>query len=644
MADLLVKVGADISQFNKAMSDVETGAKTVANDVSKNLSDAAMNTEKLGGSALSASMRFQQMRSGISAARDGVLAFTLSGQSADRSLMAMGHHITSLVNETGSFKGAMSALASSLWGAGGLILGITLAMELWDKYSKAQEKAKKGGEEYINTLGSVDQALLKGAQAGENETVRLGILYNATQNHALSLKDRNKAYDELASKYPQFFSNADREKTLLGENTVAYDKLRDAILAAAMAKSAEEQIGKNDNRKLENLKKGTDLAVLQAKAQTDLSKAQKSIKEDRAAGLPESTYDQAVVASRTKTINDLIKQQNNLKTDSNKLDKQNNDLTAIAATNENKAGYKTAPEDSKKDTKAKEAKTYLQQLEDQFKKLQSVEDEWIAKGNTFEWWNPTKTERALMQLQTLIDAAKEANNQLGKIDGTQARSGGYSMNTATGKTKTNVPITEVPLELGTVEGVQKMAKAYLDLSNKQAQAAAEQSLYNKELKESQKIGQDIVRTFGHGLMNAFESAMNGTKSFVQAMSQFLTQLIEKLIAAAIAAAVLAALLSATGFGAALGMGSDATSFVGLFSQLAGMGGGSKHASGGIFTQAHVGTFAEAGPEAIVTPQHLADFAGVAQGGGSMKVEPFQIGATMWFKQTQRTNKYINRTS
>lgn len=634
-----------LSAYTTALnSSLSAGFKSSSVEV-KAFATEINNTNKtlteLGGNTLSNSMKFQQMRSGLSAMRDGTLAFAIGGQRADMMLMAMGHHITSLVNETGSLGGALKALGSSLGGVGGAILLLTIAYEIYEHSTK---KAKETTEDYVKTLDSVRQASLKGQQDGASEITRLQVLYTATQNHALSLKDRNLAYDELERKYPKFFTNAEREKTILGENSKAYMQLANSILAAAMAKAYEEQIGTNSKRDYENVQKINDQLKIQATNQAAINKEVATLQKM----YPEMPKDELLTLYGDRLIGYKSNIEaaalaiSHLTTDSKKLNEQNIQLATMAGTEEQKSGFKTAGEDSKTD-KTKKTKTQLQELEDQLKKLQSQEDDLILHGYVPDMLKPTTLEHTIVQITAMIDKVKELNSEITK--------GADPNNKTTIHAVQNLS-KETPLQNQTIAGdpnVLKNMKAMVKARGEEVHmimaASVAQSDYNAELKIGQKIGQDLIKTFGEGLMTAFQSAISGTQNFVSAMGHFLEQLIEKLIAAAIAAEVLSILLDATGFGTALGMSASSQSFTGLFSQLAGFGSVSKHADGGIFTRAHVGMFGEAGPEAIVTPKHLQEFANVSgNNSNNMQLEPVVLGPALYLKWKTRSDKFNGRTT
>lgn len=637
MADLSVQIGADISAYKAAMTAAGQTAQQTADQIRNALNNANKNVDSLGNSAQSASMKFMQMRSGMSAARDGALAFVVGGQRADMMLMAMTHHINSLVNETGSLGGAFKSMGNSLLGVGGVLLALTLAFEVYEKTTK---KAKDTTVDYVSTLNSVRQATLKGQQDGQTEITRLQVLYKATQDHTLSLKDRNLAYDELEKKYPQFFTNAEREKTLLGENAKGYTALANAILAAAMAKAYEAQIGLNSNRIFEDQNKGNDLLVKQAALQKEVANAQKNIAESNkyvgGNGQAGNSYDPAVLARSTLELEKNKKAVEDLNADITKLNADNAKLSNLSLGAEQKAGFKTTPEDSSKTPK--DAKTELAQLEEQLRKLQSAEDDVILKGHVPDLLNPTKLEHSIEQLTAVIAHVKELNSEIGNFHG-EAKSLSFTGNKGADSVA-NVQTTGMDVDKGNIDDLQKMAKAYIALNQEKNRSLALSKQYNDENKEDAKTLKDLTRTIGQGLMNAFELALSGQESFLSAFGGFIVKLIEKLIAAAIAAAALAALLSLTGFGVAMGASAG---FGSLFGTLSGLGGITAHAQGGIFTQPTIGMFGEAGAEAIVTPKHLQDFAGTSGGSQHITIEPMMIGSDLFYKQRVRSDKYVGRT-
>lgn len=615
---LITQIGADASQYNKVMAGLGATAQSASNDIVGAVGNANNSLNSLGGTAMSTSMRFQQMRSGMSAARDGMIGLTMSGQRADMALVAMGHHFTSLVNETGSLGGAFKALGSSLLGVGGVILAVTLAAELWREFSKSQKDANDATVDYVSTLTTVRQAALKGQSDGEAEIVRLKILYDATQNHSLSLRDRNLAYDELDKKYPKFFSNADREKTLLGENQKGYEALTIAIENAARAKANEAQIGTNTLRSDTDSEHIKDIQNQKA----DLEKQIATIQAAQKVSGHSDIANAGAIEQRTAAIEHLNEALKNYYGDQNRIKDQNSKLGQLSSLEENAGGYKTESEDTGKVAKIKEVKTQLQLLEEQYKKLQDAEVKWIEAGNKTDPFNLTPLERQLISVGHTIDDLKEKLKLTGfdvNVKST-TQSSLQSINPLADQKETTISNSNSDGE-GITHGLdfgmpsdadfEKAKKALADYSDLQKTAYYQSDEFKASTKEENTTLKDLTKTIGGGLMQAFQSTLNGSQSFLQSFGNFLEQLIEKIIAAAAAAAILAGLLALTGF-------TEVASFGSLFGQLSGLGGlvsggassGGLHlASGGITTGPTRALIGESGPEAVIPLSHLPSMIG-----------------------------------
>lgn len=591
------------------IKEMGNAAQTASSQVTQSLAQAANSTSLLGGQAMSATMRFQTMRSGMAAARDGVLAFSLGGQAAERSLLAMGHHMTSLVNETGSVKGAFGALLSSLWGAGGIILAISLAAELWSKYSESQKEAADAGKDYVSTLSTIRQAQLKGQQDGEQELVRVRLLYNATQDHTLSLKDRNKAYDELDKKYPKFFSNEEREKTLLGQNTAAYNLLSTAILQAAYAKAYEAQIGTNASRQYQDDQKILDLRIQQIKAAKTLESVKNQQSNAGASGFGggANAAQLALVNKAQQDLNDIDKQIYNLSSDKNKLDIQNSELMKRASAAELAAGFKTDTQLDEKNKKIKEQATGYDLLQEKIKELKTSLQDLVATGGS---------PMAIKQMAIDLDLAEIKLSEIDKkIKNSRLASGGVP-EIETGNTLrdsiSNININKTP-STETDSGFEKSKNEFAALAKLKRESHAASNQYKSDTKEEAAALREVTNIIGGGLTNAFQTALAGTQSFAQAFGQFIIHLIERLIAAIAAAAILAALLSFTGLGAITGAATGIGAFASNFAT--GLG-NIKLAEGGITngpTHALIGEGRER--EAVMPLSKLQSFVNT---GGGMK--------------------------
>lgn len=243
MADLLVTIGADLADYNKALQDAGLGAYQFKSKAE----DAFGST---GQAAQSMSMRMMQARSGMSAMRDGLIGVSIGGQAGERALMAMGHHITTLYNETGSLTGVLSALKTSMMSFGGVILVISLLAEVWSKFSEKQKDS-------TSAMSDFDKAVDSAVRSADTEIAKSSELYAAATNENLSRKDRLEAVRKLQNEYPSYFGNIDKEVLMAGKAKDAYDKLTQAMIGKAAVAAAQSKLE-------EAMKPLTDLAMKEA--------------------------------------------------------------------------------------------------------------------------------------------------------------------------------------------------------------------------------------------------------------------------------------------------------------------------------------------------------------------------------------------
>lgn len=93
-----------------------------------------------------------------------------------------------------------------------------------------------------------NEAVREGNKDSQKELVRLKLLYDATQDHAKSIEDRKQAVNELQKLYPKYFKNVSDESILVGNASKAYKDLAQSIIQTSLARAAESQIVKNQEK------------------------------------------------------------------------------------------------------------------------------------------------------------------------------------------------------------------------------------------------------------------------------------------------------------------------------------------------------------------------------------------------------------
>lgn len=237
-----------------------------------------------------------------------------------------------LRKESGSNSAALKALGQSLIGPAGIGIalsvvsaGILLYQQYQQKANKVTKEAKDDTEDYIKSLDQLTQARLKGAQNAQKELTDLQTLYAVATNTTIALNKRKEAVDELQDKYPKYFANLKDEIILNGQAKTAYDSLAQSIIATARARAAQDLITQNVSRQLTNEQKNADLEIKLTKEKIIEEKALAQIRAG-GTGLGAVGYAKIAEASANRQ-KEIIKQQNDLKTDSNILTQRNLKLT-----------------------------------------------------------------------------------------------------------------------------------------------------------------------------------------------------------------------------------------------------------------------------------------------------------------------------
>lgn len=109
-------------------------------------------------------------------------------------------------------------------------------------------KAKKELSETQQLQESLNTSRRKGGEAASEESAKLRILYTASQDTSKSMRERNKAVDELQKMYPDYFGKLSNEAILAGNAASAYDELTKAIKRKGQAQAAEDIVADYSKR------------------------------------------------------------------------------------------------------------------------------------------------------------------------------------------------------------------------------------------------------------------------------------------------------------------------------------------------------------------------------------------------------------
>ena len=173
-----------------------------------------------------------------------------------------------LKTETGSTGGALKAMGSSLLGAGGLGLALSVVSAGILLYQEYQRKAKKATDDSTDSNKKYQDSLNSLADSAAGEISKLSLLYGASQDVSRSLSDRKRAVDALQKQYPSYFKNISDEAILAGKASGAYKQLTQDLINAAVVRGGESLI-KEQTSELIKLSLQANVAAMKMKGLTD---------------------------------------------------------------------------------------------------------------------------------------------------------------------------------------------------------------------------------------------------------------------------------------------------------------------------------------------------------------------------------------
>lgn len=136
-------------------------------------------------------------------------------------------------------------------------LSIVYAKDI-QEWIKNIGKSKKELSETQKVQEELNKVQVDGGKAAAEEAAKLRLLYTASQDNTKSMKDRNKAVDELQKMYPSYFGQMSNEEILAGKASDAYDRLTKSIISSAKARAAMNKIVEEQGKILENEQKIND--------------------------------------------------------------------------------------------------------------------------------------------------------------------------------------------------------------------------------------------------------------------------------------------------------------------------------------------------------------------------------------------------
>jgi hypothetical protein len=296
---LSVEIGADITDFEKKIKEVEFDIKELSKvkldrlklgldttEINSQIKDAKASLNSLKTAVKDTGQTFASTAPKVANAGNTLTQFSRIAQDAPFGIIGIGNNITAtaesfsyLKAQTGSTGGALKALASSLMGTGGILLGVSL---LTTGMTLLAQSGLTVGDVIDKITGNFDEfgAALKKAneEAVKNsagEIAGMNALVASAQNVNLSMKDRKIAVDELQKTYPGYFGNLSKEQILNGDVKTAVEGVTQALIARAKAQALTEEIVKLAQEQYKLEEDRANLVKKQIGLQKGLAEAQK---------------------------------------------------------------------------------------------------------------------------------------------------------------------------------------------------------------------------------------------------------------------------------------------------------------------------------------------------------------------------------
>lgn len=262
---LSVEIGADITDFEKKIKEVEFDIKELSKikldrlkvgldttEINNQIKDAKASLNSLKTAVKDTGQTFASAAPKVANAGNTLTQFSRIAQDAPYGIIGIGNNITAtaesfsyLKQQTGSTGGALKALASSLAGTGGILLGVSL---LTTGLTLLSQSGLSIGDVFDKITGNFDEfgASLKkareeGAAMASKEIESLRGLVAVAQNDNISKQQRLIAVDKLQKQFPAYYGNLTAEKIMYGDLTKETKEATKALIARAVAEKLSEK-------------------------------------------------------------------------------------------------------------------------------------------------------------------------------------------------------------------------------------------------------------------------------------------------------------------------------------------------------------------------------------------------------------------
>jgi hypothetical protein len=266
MAGLEVEIGADNAELEKKLADAEKLVEKFANQKEAKVKIGA-DTGDLDKKIAASNANLDKLKKGFSETAPAVSKFTKStadggntltqfsriAQDAPFGIIGIGNNLTAtaeafgnLSKQTGGAGGALKAVASSLTGAGGILLAISLVTT---GLTVLAQKGLTVGDVFNMITGDFDKAKqamrelnTEAAKNAQAQISTVGAYVSVAKNINLSMEERLIAVKKLQDEYPAYFGNLEKEKILNGDISGTIRDVTNALKERARANAISGKV------------------------------------------------------------------------------------------------------------------------------------------------------------------------------------------------------------------------------------------------------------------------------------------------------------------------------------------------------------------------------------------------------------------
>jgi hypothetical protein len=295
-----IKIGADLSEVDSAIKKLTGSLQTIPaagaqaasglNKIPQALRDVSTASERMRNAVNGPAGAFKNINNAAAeagntlkskltpGANQAALALTNVGRVAQdlpfgfigiqNNLNPLLESFQRLKAETGSSKLALKALGSSLIGAGGIGLALSVVSSAFLIFGNSTRGAKK-------ELEGFDKALEDSNKKAGEELARVQVLNAVITDNTRKQTERKKAASELSDILKDLNINLSKEAILNGQVAEATKLATNAIIERAKARAAEARIGELSGQQLQRDLKRIQVSEKLTKAEKDLATQEK---------------------------------------------------------------------------------------------------------------------------------------------------------------------------------------------------------------------------------------------------------------------------------------------------------------------------------------------------------------------------------